>query len=75
MSLTCQVERGTPPLTYNWNSTCDGLCFVPGKTAQYIEERAIHSKDGGNHTCSVTDYTGHTGNDTIQMIVTGMGAL
>ena len=72
MNLVCNTEGGTLPLTYKWNSTCDGLCFTHGKITQTIGQSALHSSDTGNHTCSVNDYTGHSGNDTIQMVVTGI---
>ena len=71
MSLVCNVEGGVLPITYNWNSTCDG-CFTLGKTSQTIQHNALHSRDTGNHICSVEDYTGHSGNDTIQVIVSGI---
>ena len=72
-SLVCNVEGGVPPLTYKWNSTCNGLCLITfGKTSQTIEHSALHSRDTGNHTCSVEDYAGHSGNDTIQMTVSGI---
>lgn len=72
VSLVCNAEGGTLPLTYEWNSTCDGPCFTIEKTMQAIGKSVLHSRDTGNHTCSVEDYTGHSGNDTIQMVVTGM---
>ena len=72
MSLLCNAEGGILPVSYQWNSTCDGLCFTTEKTTQRIGKSALHSRDTGNHTCSVEDYTGHSGNDTIQMIVIGM---
>lgn len=72
VSLTCQVRGGYPPLVYSWNSTCDGLCFVPGETAAVIGTNALHSIDSGNHTCSVMDYTGQTGNAVVQITLSGI---
>ena len=69
--LTCQAYGGSLPLTYFWNSTCDGSCFALEETTQSIGVSALHSRDSGDHTCSVTDYVGHTGNTTTQMNVSG----
>ena len=70
--LTCQANGGALPLTYYWNSTCDGgSCFVLGEITQPVESIALHSRDSGIHTCSVTDYVGNTGTATIQMTVSG----
>ena len=69
--LTCQANGGALPLTYYWNSTCDGSCFVLGEITQSVESIALHSRDSGIHICSVTDYVGNTGTATIQMTVSG----
>ena len=71
VSLVCQAQGGHSPLTYSWNSTCTGLCFVLGETASIIRRNAIHSIDSGNHTCSVTDYTGQAGSATVQITLSG----
>ena len=71
VTLTCQAYGGYPPLTYNWNSTCDGNCFVLNEETQSVQDSSLHSGDGGVHTCSVTDYVGCTGSATIQMTVSG----
>lgn len=71
VSLTCQAQGGHLPLVYSWNSTCNGLCFAPGEATPSIGRNAIHSIDSGNHTCSVTDYSGRTGNTTVQISVSG----
>ena len=71
VTLTCQAYGGYPPLTYNWNSTCDGNCFVLDEGTQSVQDSSLHSGDGGVHTCSVTDYVGCTGSATIQMTVSG----
>ncbi len=42
-----------------------------GETSNFITRNALHSIDSGNHTCSVTDYTGRTGNATVQVVLTG----
>lgn len=72
LSLICQAQGGHPPLLYNWNSTCDGLCFVLGKMAGSIRKSALHSIDSGNHTCSVTDYAGRTGSATMELTLSGI---
>lgn len=75
LSLTCQVQGGHSPLSYSWNSTCNGLCFVPGETTVSVRKSALHSIDSGNHTCSATDYTGRTGNATIQINISGQAGV
>lgn len=76
IDLTCQVQGGYPPLMYTWNSTCTGgFCFVVGETTGMIRQSALHSIDSGSHTCSVTDYTGQTGNSTVQFNLTGIGMI
>ena len=71
VSLSCNTEGGTLPLSYQWNSTCDGLCFTHEMTSQTVGLSALHSKDTANYTCYVEDYTGHSGSDMIQIVVTG----
>lgn len=71
ITLTCQVQGGYAPLTYSWNSTCDGVCFALGETTNSISKAALHSVDTGNYTCTVTDYTGRTGSATIQISLSG----
>ena len=60
---------------YYWNSTCDGDCFVLGETTQFVVNSALHSRDSGIHTCSVTDYVGNTGTSTIQITVSGISII
>jgi hypothetical protein len=72
LDLTCRVQGGYPPLSYSWNSTCSGLCFVLGETVNSVRKEVLHSIDAGNHTCSVVDYTGRTGNTTIQIALSGI---
>ena len=72
VTLTCQAYGGSLPLSYYWNSTCDGNCFTLEEATQSVGESALHSRDSGNHTCSVTDYVGHTGNATTQITVSGI---
>ena len=69
--LTCQASEGSPPLMYFWNSTCVGSCFALEETTQSVQESALHSGDSGIHTCSVTDYVGHSGTASIQITVSG----
>lgn len=71
LTLTCQAQGGHAPVTYNWNSTCVGLCFVLQETVNNITKNALHSIDSGNHTCSATDYTGQSGSNTIPITVSG----
>lgn len=69
--LTCQANGMYLPLTYRWNSTCEGDCFALEETTPSVQDSALHSGDGGVHTCSVTDYVGHQGMATFQMTVSG----
>ena len=69
--LSCQTQGGYSPLSYSWNSTCSGVCFVLGETSSTIRQNVLHSIDAGTHTCSVTDYIGHTGSNTIQIRLSG----
>lgn len=69
--LTCQAQGGHLPLTYSWNSSCDGLCFILGETTTLVRKSALHSTDSGNHTCSVTDYAGQTGAAAMELTLSG----
>lgn len=71
LTLTCQAQGGHAPITYNWNSTCSGLCFVLGETVNTVMKNPLHSIDSGSHTCSATDYTGRSGSDTLPVAVSG----
>ena len=71
VTLTCQAYGGSLPLTYVWNSTCDGNCFVLEETTQSVTNSAVHSRDSGSHNCSVTDYVGHSGFAVLQMSISG----
>jgi len=71
LDLMCQALGGYSPFSYSWNSTCTGQCFVFGAITSTIRRNVLHSVDAGAHTCSVTDYIGHTGSDTIQIRLTG----
>ena len=71
LTLTCQAQGGHAPITYNWNSTCMGLCFVLQETVNTITKNALHSIDGGSHTCSATDFAGRSGSDSISITVSG----
>lgn len=71
LTLTCQAQGGHAPITYNWNSSCIGLCFVLGETVSTVTKNPLHSIDSGSHTCSVTDYTGRSGNNTAPIAVSG----
>lgn len=71
LSLTCMAQGGHSPLTYSWNATCDGACFTLGKKTSSIGRDALHSTDGGNHTCMVTDYAGQSGSATVEIALSG----
>ena len=71
LTLTCQAQGGHAPITYNWNSTCMGQCFVLEEIVDTITKNALHSIDSGSHTCSAMDYTGRSGNDTVSITVSG----
>ena len=72
LTLTCQTQGGHSPFTYNWNSTCNDFCFASGETSNSITSGALHSIDGGSHTCLVTDYTGRFGRDTVEIALSGL---
>lgn len=72
LGLSCQAQGAYPPLHYSWNSTCESPCFVSMQTTSFIRKNALHSVDSGNHTCSVLDYVGRTGDATVQLLVSGM---
>ena len=42
-----------------------------GETVGTVTTSALHSVDSGSHTCSVTDYAGRSGNDTVTISITG----
>ena len=71
LNLACQIHGGHSPFTFTWNSTCSGLCFVVGETTDSIGKNPLHSIDSGNHTCSVTDYTGRSGDAGVQINLSG----
>jgi hypothetical protein len=73
INLTCVVSgQSSPPLTYQWTSTCGGSCFVLSGMTSILAESALHSVDSGNHTCTVTDAVGNVGMATTQVIVAGI---
>lgn len=72
VTLTCNVNGGHLPLMYEWSSTCDRDCFIDSQTTVFVVQNILHSVDTGNHTCLVTDYVGHTGSASIEMVITGM---
>lgn len=52
------------------SSTCTGSCFVLQQTSSdTIMKDALHALDSGNHTCTVVDDFGNTGNSTFKMVV------
>ena len=71
VALTCNAVGGFLPLTYSWNSTCMGECFVLGQSSQIVTTGVLHSRDSGTHVCQVTDYAGHSGSATVNVSVVG----
>lgn len=72
LTLMCMAQGGHLPLTYSWNTTCDGDCFTLGKKTDSVGRSALRSIDSGNHTCVVTDYAGQTGSATVEITVSGI---
>ncbi len=72
VNLTCSVSGSfTPPLTYQWSSSCTGDCFILQGTGSTRIESVLHSVDAGNHTCKVTDALGDSGSATVQIDING----
>ena len=70
VQLMCSADDRFGSVTVIWSSTCTGNCFVLQQTTQdTITTDALHVADSGNHTCSVTDEFGNTGNSTYEIIV------
>ena len=74
--LSCSATGAVGLVTYEWTSTCTGECFITSQSTQNtVIKDSIHSIDGGNHTCTITDDIGNSGSTTIQMHVAGTLAL
>ena len=73
VTLTCSVEGGHLPLTYTWESTCGGDCFINGQTSlsASLSQEILHSIDAGIHGCYVEDFVGHMANTTTEIEITG----
>ena len=74
MTITCQAEGETGPVTYLWTSTCSTGCFISSATeeSQAVGRTTLQSVDSGNHTCTVTDSDGgEMGSATIEINVVG----
>ncbi len=74
VTLTCQVERATGPVTYQWTSTC-GNCFAKDEATQSVtlDFPLRASLDDGTHTCTATDSDGgETGCASTVMRIIGM---
>ena len=70
--LNCSADGRFGPVITTWTSTCTGSCFVLQESAQeLIMKDVLHSVDSGNHTCTVVDDVGNTGNATVEVLVSG----
>ena len=66
VTLTCQVERVTQTVSYDWTTT------LPLFNESTLRRGILHSDDTGNHTCTVSDSSsGLTGRATIEMNIVG----
>ena len=70
VSLACDSD-GTAPFTYHWSSTCSN-CFTSDNASSIISIDVLKSSDAGEHTCTVTDATGHTGSASTEISLIGM---
>ncbi len=70
VSLRCDATGTSGIVTYQWNSTCEGDCFVRG-SSQTVGRSYLFSHDAGYHTCVVTDGAGNSGNASTEMNVIG----
>jgi len=59
------------PVTFQWNSTCTGDCFILESDLPTVNRSVLHSADSGMHTCTVIDAVGNTGSASIWMNVVG----
>ena len=73
LSLSCEVERVNDEvgLLYQWSTTSSSYCFVRGVTTRIASTNCLHSYDSGEHTCTVYDELGCTGNASITVKVAG----
>lgn len=69
--LTCQVEGGTGYYSYQWSSNCSGNCFVTNQTSMTVVREGLRSTDSGNHTCTVDDDAGNSGDGSVLINVKG----
>ena len=58
-------------ILYQWSTTSSGNCFVRDETTQIAFTNHLHSYDSGDHTCTVYDAHGCTGNASITVKVVG----
>ena len=71
-TLTCHVGlEAVQPVTYQWSSSCSGLCSVAGQTDDTVTISLLQSIDSGTYTCTVTDNVGNSGNGSLNFNVTG----
>lgn len=72
MRLMCSTDGRFGPVDTTWTSTCMGTCFVLQQSSQkLISKDVVHSVDSGNHTCTVVDDVGNTGNSTVEIRISG----
>ncbi len=71
VSLRCDVVGTNGSVSYEWNSTCGGSCFVRG-SSQTVSRDKLWSYDAGEHTCTVTDEDGLTARATMTMNIIGI---
>ena len=69
--LTCAVSGITGSINYQWSSTCNS-CFASNSSLRSVSESMLRSRDGGNHTCTVTDSNGNEISTSIEMNIIGM---
>ena len=73
-TITCTATGGpgSGNYEYEWTSTCSGCKFETTSTGvtSMIERQALHSGDGGTHTCTATR-EGLSGSDSINVTIVG----
>ena len=70
VTLTCSVPGAVGYITYSWSSTCES-CFASSGSGRTVSDTFLKANDAGNHTCTVSDAYGNTGNASIEMNIYG----